>query len=119
MKQCVHCDAANFTQCYEIGMEKPCAENEGSCMIEIRKRDGVMESVCMGCKQIKACRANRGNSEKSQDTYKTDLQRKTSGKDSSVAQAPARAHPFADSVATRLIAPKTTIHSHSVSGKRT
>merc|ERR1711971_1393540 len=56
---CFHCDAANFTQCYEIGMQKPCAENQGSCMIEIRKRDGVMESVCMGCKQIAACKANR------------------------------------------------------------
>merc|ERR1712025_163150 len=50
---------ANFTSCYEIGMMKPCAENQGACMIEIRKRDGVMESVCMGCKQIAACKANR------------------------------------------------------------
>lgn len=58
--QCFHCDAANFTSCYEIGMMKPCAENQGACMIEIRKRDGVMESVCMGCKQIAACKANRG-----------------------------------------------------------
>ena len=44
-------------------MQKPCAENQGACMIEIRKRDGVMESVCMGCKQIAACKANRGESQ--------------------------------------------------------
>merc|ERR1719361_1068389 len=51
---CFHCDAKNFTECYEIGMNKPCRPNQGTCMIEIRQRDGVMEGVCMGCKQISA-----------------------------------------------------------------
>ena len=38
-----------------------CAENEGACMVEIRERDGKLESVCMGCKQIRACKAQKGN----------------------------------------------------------
>lgn len=37
-----------------------CAENEGACMVEIRERDGKLESVCMGCKQIRACKAQKG-----------------------------------------------------------
>merc|ERR1712131_496230 len=54
---CFHCDAPNFEDCYKIGKYMDCAENEGACMVEIRERDGKLESVCMGCKQIRACKA--------------------------------------------------------------
>ena len=61
MFQCFHCDAPNFEDCYKIGKYMDCAENEGACMVEIRERDGKLESVCMGCKQIRACKAQKGN----------------------------------------------------------
>ena len=50
-----------------------CAENEGACMVEIRERDGKLESVCMGCKQIRACKAQKGklSSIIMRATYKT------------------------------------------------
>ena len=43
---CFHCDAANMTHCTEIGEEKPCQTDVPmACMIEVRKRDGAIESV--------------------------------------------------------------------------
>jgi len=42
---CFHCDAANMTHCEEIGEVKPCQDNAQSCMIELRKREGEVESV--------------------------------------------------------------------------
>lgn len=42
---CFHCDAKNITHCDEIGMMKPCLDNEQTCMIELRKRGGLVESV--------------------------------------------------------------------------
>lgn len=56
---CFHCDAPNMTVCEEIGKLKKCPENAQSCMIEIRKRNGEMESVCMGCKSPEACADNK------------------------------------------------------------
>ena len=42
---CFHCAAKNMTHCEDIGMFKECPENAQSCMVEIRKRDGELESV--------------------------------------------------------------------------
>jgi len=42
---CFHCDAANMTECAAIGEQKACADNAQVCMIEVRKRNGVLESV--------------------------------------------------------------------------
>jgi len=55
---CFHCDAPNFEECYKIGKSMECLVNEGRppvCMIEVRKRDGKMFGVCMGCKAYDAC----------------------------------------------------------------
>ena len=43
---CFHCDASNIDHCDQIGMMKECMDNETTCMIELRKRDGVVEGVC-------------------------------------------------------------------------
>merc|ERR1712037_943195 len=53
---CFHCDAANMTECQEIGEQKACADNAQVCMIEVRKRNGVLESVCMGLVQKRSIR---------------------------------------------------------------
>jgi hypothetical protein len=42
---CWHCDAANITECESVGKQKDCLDNAQSCMIEVRKRDGNLESV--------------------------------------------------------------------------
>ena len=42
---CFHCNAKNFTHCEEIGEVKQCLDNEETCMIELRKRDGIVEGV--------------------------------------------------------------------------
>ena len=49
---CWHCDAKNMTHCMDIGEEKPCPENAQSCMVEARKRDGQLETVCFIFKAI-------------------------------------------------------------------
>ena len=36
-----------MTHCREIGEMKPCPDNALSCMVEIRKRDGDLESVSL------------------------------------------------------------------------
>ncbi|CAG5113072.1 Oidioi.mRNA.OKI2018_I69.chr2.g7217.t1.cds [Oikopleura dioica] len=56
---CWHCDAKNMTECESIGEQKECADNAQVCMVEVRKRNGVLESVCMGCKWPKACVDNK------------------------------------------------------------
>jgi len=55
---CFHCDAPTFEECYRIGKSMECMVNEGRppvCMIELRKRDGNIFGVCMGCKAHDAC----------------------------------------------------------------
>ena len=42
---CWHCDAKNMTECESIGEQKECADNAQVCMVEVRKRNGVLESV--------------------------------------------------------------------------
>ena len=42
---CFHCDAKNMTHCLDIGESKPCAKNAQTCMIEVRKRNGILEGV--------------------------------------------------------------------------
>ena len=42
---CWHCDAANMTECESFGKQKNCLDNAQSCMIEVRKRNGNLESV--------------------------------------------------------------------------
>ncbi|CBY22023.1 unnamed protein product [Oikopleura dioica] len=56
---CFHCDAKNYEECAKIGKWKDCPENAGVCMVEMRKRGGKIESVCMGCKQKRACLDNK------------------------------------------------------------
>jgi len=56
---CFHCDAKNYDECAKIGKWKACPENAGVCMVEMRKRGGEIESVCMGCKQKRACLDNK------------------------------------------------------------
>merc|ERR1711970_716577 len=56
---CFHCDAKNMTHCRDIGEMKMCPENSLSCMVEVRKRDGDLESICMGCKAPEACADNK------------------------------------------------------------
>jgi len=56
---CFHCDAKNYEECAKIGKWKACPENAGVCMVEMRKRGGEIESVCMGCKQKRACLDNK------------------------------------------------------------
>ena len=72
-------------ECEKIGVYRTCPHNAQSCMIETRKRNGIMEQVnqgniyelsacesqylfgsnvsfikvCMGCKEYAACNANR------------------------------------------------------------
>jgi len=63
-----------MTECRGIGEMKMCPENSLSCMVEVRKRDGDLESVscliwltcsdlsikiCMGCKAPEACADNK------------------------------------------------------------
>ena len=43
--QCWHCDAPNMADCQKVGMYKTCPHNAQSCMIETRKRNGIMEQV--------------------------------------------------------------------------
>merc|ERR1719187_2424161 len=61
---CYHCDAPNFEECYKIGKKKACPYAKGRdmvCMIEVRKRDGKVEGVCMGCKEKQACLRQKFN----------------------------------------------------------
>merc|ERR1712025_579669 len=67
---CFHCDAANMTHCTEIGEEEPCPTDVPmACMIEVRKRDGAIESVCMGCKSVESCMDNKAQN--FVDAYRT------------------------------------------------
>ncbi|CAG5113777.1 Oidioi.mRNA.OKI2018_I69.chr2.g7867.t1.cds [Oikopleura dioica] len=56
---CWHCDAVNMTQCDMIGEMKPCLGENDVCMIEVRKREGELEQICMGCKSRRACLDNK------------------------------------------------------------
>mgnify|MGYP000316539540 CR=1 FL=1 len=56
---CFHCDAENFEKCQKIGKMKQCGGEGDVCMIELRKRDGNVSQVCMGCKSQDACQNNK------------------------------------------------------------
>ena len=43
--QCWHCDAPSMEECEKIGVYRTCPHNAQSCMIETRKRNGIMEQV--------------------------------------------------------------------------
>lgn len=56
---CWHCDASDIFSCLQTGQSKTCLDNEQSCQVEIRKRDGRDEKITMGCKAIDACKINK------------------------------------------------------------
>jgi len=55
---CWTCNAKNAGECRREGKFEQCMDNEQVCEIEIRKRDGRMESVSTGCKWRRACLDN-------------------------------------------------------------
>ena len=61
---CFECNAQNMTECESTGKMVECRKPEvvdgkilssSVCMTEIRKRDGVVSQVQMGCKDAIAC----------------------------------------------------------------
>ena len=61
---CFACNAQNMTECESTGQMVQCRKAEivegkilssSVCMTEIRKRDGVVSQVMMGCKDAIAC----------------------------------------------------------------
>jgi len=61
---CFHCDAPTYEECVDIGESKQCAyvgTGPPTCMIELRKRNGGLFGVCMGCKAQEACLKQKEN----------------------------------------------------------
>ena len=52
---CLRCSTASFGQCQSEGISERCRLDQ-VCQIELRKRDGKVEHVAMGCKEKEACR---------------------------------------------------------------
>merc|ERR1711937_171404 len=46
-----------YTRCLRRGAMMPCKGEQRTCMFEERRRNGVIYSVCTGCKQTDACLA--------------------------------------------------------------
>jgi len=46
-----------YTRCLQRGMMMACKGEQRTCMFEERRRNGVIYSVCTGCKQTDACLA--------------------------------------------------------------
>ena len=46
-----------YTRCLQRGAMMPCKGEQRTCMFEERRRNGVIYSVCTGCKQTDACLA--------------------------------------------------------------
>ena len=46
-----------YTRCLQRGAMMPCRGEQRTCMFEERRRNGVIYSVCTGCKQTDACLA--------------------------------------------------------------
>ena len=70
---CFECNAQNMTECESTGKMVECRKPEvvdgkilssSVCMTEIRKRDGVVSQVQMGCKDAIACDTQKVKSAK-------------------------------------------------------
>jgi len=57
---CWRCSGArSWIECAQNGQLDHCQESATSCQIEVRRRDGIIESINTGCKQRQACENNK------------------------------------------------------------
>lgn len=57
--KCWKCNSNTLEQCELGGYEETCQDQNQSCELEIRERDGNVSQISMGCKQTTACKAQR------------------------------------------------------------
>lgn len=69
---CYECRGKTYLDCEQSKELVTCEENEEVCQLSIRKRDGVIEKIKMGCKQHVACDNNMSRNFDDDDTTTYD-----------------------------------------------